>query len=202
MKKALLIASMAMLAMAGTTQAAGNAEAGKTKSVVCAACHGVDGNSGVNPMWPKLAGQHENYIIKQVNDFKANKRTEAMMAPMVAPLSDEDIADLAAYFSSQKPTIGEAAADKVAAGEQLYRAGNATSGVSACTACHGPTGSGNPMANFPSLSGQGAAYVVKALKDFRSGTRNNDAGGMMQDVASRLTDAEIDAVAQYVQGLH
>lgn len=202
MKKALLIASMAMLAMAGTIQAAGNAEAGKTKSVVCAACHGVDGNSGVNPMWPKLAGQHPNYIIKQVNDFKANKRTEVMMAPMVAPLSEQDIADLAAYFSSQKRTIGEAAADKVAAGEKLYRAGNATSGVSACTACHGPTGSGNPLANFPGLSGQGAAYVVKALKDFRSGTRNNDAAGMMQDVASRLTDAEIDAVAQYVQGLH
>lgn len=202
MKKALLIASMAMLAMAGTTQAAGDAEAGKTKSAVCAACHGVDGNSGANPVWPKLAGQHPNYIIQQLQDFKAGKRTEAMMSPMAAPLSEEDMANLAAYFSSQTRTIGEAAADKVAAGENLYRAGNASSGVSACTACHGPTGAGNPLSNFPSLSGQGAAYVVKALKDFRSGTRNNDTAGMMQDVASRLTDTEIDAVAQYVQGLH
>lgn len=202
MKKALLVASMTMLAFAGATYAAGNAEAGKTKSAVCAACHGADGNSGANPVWPKLAGQHPNYIIQQLNDFKSEKRTEAMMAPMVAPLSEEDIADLAAYFSSQKRTVGEAAADQVAAGEKLYRAGNATSGVSACTACHGPTGSGNLLSNFPSLSGQGAAYVVKALKDFRSGTRNNDTAGMMQDVASRLTDAEIDAVAQYVQGLH
>lgn len=202
MKKALLIASMAMLAMAGTTQAAGDAEAGKTKSAVCAACHGADGNSGANPVWPKLAGQHPNYIIQQLQDFKAGKRTEAMMSPMAAPLSEEDMANLAAFFSSQKRTIGEAAEDKVAAGEQLYRAGNATSGVSACTACHGPTGTGNPLSNFPSLSGQGAAYVVKALKDFRSGTRNNDTAGMMQDVASRLTDAEIEAVAQYVQGLH
>ena len=202
MKKALLIASMAMLAMAGTTQAAGNAEAGKTKSAVCAACHGVDGNSGANPLWPKLAGQHPGYIIQQLQDFKAGKRTDTMMAPMAAPLSEEDMADLAAYFNGQQRTIGEADADQVAEGEKLYRAGNAVSGVSACSACHGPAGSGNPLSNFPSLSGQGAEYVAKALKDFRSGTRNNDAAGMMQDVASRLTDAEIDAVAQYVQGLH
>lgn len=202
MKTALLIASMAMLAMAGATQAAGNAEAGKTKSAVCAACHGVDGNSGANPVWPKLAGQHPNYIIQQLQDFKAGKRIDTMMAPMAAPLSEEDMADLAAYFNGQQRTIGEADANLVAEGEKLYRAGNAASGVSACSACHGPTGSGNPLSNFPSLSGQGAAYVVKALKDFRSGTRNNDAAGMMRDVASRLTDAEIDAVAQYVQGLH
>lgn len=202
MKTALLIASMAMLAIAGATQAAGNAEAGKTKSAVCAACHGADGNSGANPVWPKLAGQHPNYIIQQLQDFKAGKRIDTMMAPMAAPLSEEDMADLAAYFNGQKRTIGEADANLVAEGEKLYRAGNAASGVSACSACHGPTGSGNPLSNFPSLSGQGAAYVVKALKDFRSGTRNNDAAGMMRDVASRLTDAEIDAVAQYVQGLH
>ncbi len=202
MKKALLGVAMAMLAIAGAAQAAGNAEAGKTKSVVCAACHGADGNSGVNPLWPKLAGQHPNYIIKQLRDFKANKRTEAMMAPMAAPLSEQDIADLAAYFSSQKRSIGEAAADKVAAGEKLYRAGNAANGVSACTACHGPTGAGNPLSNFPGLSGQSADYVVKSLKDFRSGDRNNDTAGMMQDVSSRLTDEQIDAVAQYVQGLH
>ena len=202
MKKALLVAAMAMLAVAGTTQAAGDAEAGKAKSAVCAACHGADGNSGANPVWPKLAGQHPGYILKQLADFKANKRSDAMMSPMAAPLSEADMADLAAYFSSQKRTVGEAAADKVAAGEQLYRAGNAANGVSACTACHGPTGSGNPQANFPSIAGQGAAYTVKALKDFRAGSRNNDTGAMMQDVASRLTDAEIEAVAQYVQGLH
>ena len=124
------------------------------------------------------------------------------MAPMAAPLTDEDMVNLAAYFSSQKATVGETAADKLAAGQSLYRGGNAANGVSACTACHGPKGEGNPQANFPNLSGQSAAYVAKALQDFRSGARANDAGKMMSDIASRLTDAEIEAVSQYVQGLH
>lgn len=202
MKKVLVIASLVFLASGGVVQAAGDAEAGKTKSAVCAACHGMDGNSGANPVWPKLAGQHPSYITKQLIDFKEGKRTDTTMAPMAVPLSDADIADLAAYFSAQTRTVGVAAEDKVAAGEQLYRAGNAESGVAACTACHGPTGSGNPQSNFPALSGQGAAYTVKALKDFRSGARTNDAGRMMGDVASKLTDAEIEAVASYIEGLH
>lgn len=202
MKKVLMIASLFAFASSGVVLAAGDAEAGKAKSAACAACHGMDGNSGVNPVWPKLAGQHTAYITKQLNDFKNNKRTDTTMAPMAMPLSDQDIADLAAFFSAQTRTVGAAAEDKVAVGEQLYRAGNAESGVAACTACHGPNGSGNPQSNFPALSGQGAAYTAKALKDFRSGARNNDAGSMMADVASKLTDTEIEAVASYIEGLH
>ncbi len=201
MKKALLIASFVAMAAVGVAQAAGNAAAGKTKSAACAACHGADGNSGVNPLWPKLAGQHPKYIKKQLHDFKAGKRKDGTMAPMAAPLNDQDIENLAAYFSSQKRTIGAAAKDKVALGEKVYRAGG-SNGAPACSGCHGPAGGGNGAANFPSLSGQSAAYVAKQLKDFRSGARNNDMNGMMAGVAAKLTDAEIDAVSQYVQGLH
>ena len=202
MKKALLIASFVAMAATGVAQAAGDAAAGKAKATaVCAACHGADGNSGVNPLWPKLAGQHPKYIMKQLHDFKAGKRKDGTMAPMAAPLSDEDMENLAAYFSSQTRTIGEAAKDKVALGEKLYRAGG-SNGAPACSGCHGPAGGGNALANFPSLSGQSAAYVAKQLKDFRSGARSNDMNGMMAGVAAKLTDAEIEAVAQYVQGLH
>ncbi len=201
MKKVLLIASIFALATTQGVQAAGDAAAGKTKSAACAACHGADGNSGANPLWPKLAGQHAKYIVKQLSDFKAGARKDPTMAPMAAPLSDQDRADLAAYFSSQTRTVGEAAADKVDAGATLYRAGN-SNGAPACSGCHGPAGAGNGPANFPSIGGQSAAYVEKQLKAFRSGARSNDANGMMAGVASKLSDADIAAVAQYVQGLH
>ncbi|HDK37920.1 MAG TPA: cytochrome c4 [Thiolapillus brandeum] len=201
MKKALLIASFVAMAVSGAAQAAGDAAAGKTKSAACAACHGADGNSGANPLWPKLAGQHPKYIKKQLHDFKANKRKDATMAPMAAPLKDQDIEDLAAYFSSQSRTVGVAAADQVELGQSLYRAGS-SNGAPACSGCHGPAGAGNVAANFPGLSGQSAAYVAKQLKDFRSGARSNDLNGMMAGVAAKLTDKEINAVSQYVQGLH
>ncbi len=201
MKKWLLTASIALAFTASLVQAAGNADEGKTKSAVCAGCHAADGNSGLNPLWPKLAGQHPQYIEKQLKDFKAGNRTDPLMAPMAMPLSEQDVADLAAYFSSQTKKIGTAAADQVAKGEQLFRAGNPATGVAACMACHGPTGTGNPQALFPALNGQNAAYVEKALKDFRSGARANDTAMMMQGVVARMTDAEIAAVAQYIQGL-
>lgn len=200
MKKLLLIASVAALAAFGTAQA-GDATAGKAKSAACAGCHGMDGNS-VNGMWPKLAGQHEAYLAKQLADFKAGKRVDPTMAGMAAPLSEADMADLAAYFGSQKTKLGSAAEDKVELGQAIYRAGNSASGVPACAACHGPTGTGNAQAKFPRLSGQHTTYVVKALKDFRSGARANDAGQMMRNIAAKMTDAEIEAVAAYVQGLH
>jgi cytochrome c553 len=201
MKKLLLIASLASLAAAGTVQAAGDAEAGKAKSAACAACHGVDGNSAA-PTFPKLAGQHADYLAKQLAEFKSGDRQDPTMNGMAAPLSEQDMADLAAFYASQEASIGKAAEDKVALGETLYRAGNSASGVAACAACHGPTGVGNPMANFPSLSGQHADYTVAQLKSFRSGARANDAGAMMRGVADKMTDAEIEAVAQYIQGLH
>jgi cytochrome c553 len=169
----------------------------------------------VNPTWPKLAGQHPDYIVKQLQAFRstkpADKRSDPLMtAQAMLIASEQDIEDLAAYFSSQKPTGGVAAPELVRGdvtiylkdGENLYRAGNEATGVAACMGCHGPKGVGNPGANFPRISGQHAAYVEKALKDFRDGNRTNDAQKMMQGVAHNMTDEEIAAVAQYVQGLH
>ena len=199
--KQLLITSIASLALLGAAHAAGDATAGKTKSAMCAACHGADGNSPA-PNFPKLAGQHPDYITKQLMAFKGGERTDATMNAMAAALSEQDMADIAAFYATQTGTAGKAAADKVELGETLYRAGNMASGVAACAACHGPTGSGNPMANFPSLNGQHADYTVAQLKNFRSGARANDAGSMMRGVAGKMTDAEIEAVAQYIQGLN
>jgi cytochrome c553 len=201
MKKLLLITSIASLAMLGTAHAAGDAEAGKTKSAMCAACHGADGNS-VAPNFPKLAGQHADYLTKQLKEFKSGERKDATMNGMTAALSEQDMADLGAFYAAQKGAVGTAAEDKVAVGETIYRAGNSASGVAACAACHGPTGTGNPMANFPSLSGQHADYTMLQLKNFRDGTRANDAGSMMRGVAKMMSDSEIEAVAQYIQGLH
>ena len=188
-------------ALAATTSlAAGDAAAGKTKAAACAACHSADGNS-VNPVWPKLAGQHAPYLVKQLANFKAGERNNAMMAPMAAPLSEQDMADIAAYFSGQTQNGGKADPALVAAGEKLFRGGNATTGVAACMGCHGPNGMGNPPANFPRLSGQHAAYTVTQLKTFRSGERANDAGMMMRNIAARMTDDEMKAVASYIEGL-
>ncbi|MFA5531009.1 MAG: c-type cytochrome [Thiohalomonadaceae bacterium] len=180
---------------------AGDAAAGQGKAAVCAACHGMDGNSLV-PLFPKLAGQHTDYIVKQLAAFQSGERKDETMAPMAAPLSDQDVADLAAYFNSQKASVGVANPELAEAGGKIYRGGIAGKGVSACMACHGPSGAGNPAANFPSLSGQQAAYVAKALRDFRSGARATDPAGMMRNLAVKMSDAEIDAVAEFVAGLH
>jgi len=200
MKKTAIAAAL-LLGAISAAQAAGDPAAGKTKSATCVACHGADGNS-VNPLWPKLAGQHAEYITKQLMDFKAGDRKNSTMSPMAAPLSEQDVADLAAYFSSQQVAIGSADPEKAAPGRKIYQAGNPETGVAACMACHGPSGTGNPVAKFPRLTGQHADYVAKALKDFRSGTRANDPGSMMRSVAAKMSDAEIEAVAQYITGLH
>ena len=199
-----LIAVLAMsMTLASTgVSAAGNAEAGKAKATNCAGCHGVNGNS-TNPAWPKLAGQHADYTAKQLADFKAGKnRSEALMVAQVSALSKQDMDDLGAYFAKQKGSQGGADKTLVAAGAKLYRGGNKKKGVAACIACHGPTGAGNPAANFPMLSGQHATYVEKAMKDFRSGKRTNDANKMMQNIAEKMSDKEIKAVASYISGLH
>ena len=201
MKKMLTIAVLASLAMLGTAHAAGDAAAGKAKSAACAACHGPDGNSAA-PTFPKLAGQHPDYTAKQLAEFKSGERKDATMNGMAAPLSEQDMADLAAYYATQKASVGKAAEDKVELGQTIYRAGNTATGVSACAACHGPTGSGNAMAKFPGLSGQHADYTAMQLKNFRAGARANDAGSMMRSIAKKMSDAEIEAVAQYIQGLH
>ena len=167
----------------------------------CAGCHGADGNSA-NPQWPKLAGQHPNYLAKQLADFKAGKRKDPIMQGQAAALSDADMAELGKFFASKKTSAGAADKKLVALGEKIYRGGNKTSGVAACAACHGQSGAGNPGAKFPALSHQHATYVEKALNDFKSGARANDAGKMMRMIATKMTDAEIKAVASYIQGLH
>jgi cytochrome c553 len=201
MKKWLMTLSMATAMVSSVAVAGGDAAAGKAKSAMCAGCHMADGNS-VNGMWPKLAGQHESYIIKQLQDFKAGDRVDPTMQPMAAGLSEDDMANLAAFYSSQALKGGEADPALVEKGKEIFMSGNMATGVAACSACHAPNGVGNPAANFPALQGQHADYTVKTLKDFRAGNRANDAGKMMQGVAAKMTDDEIAAVASYIQGLN
>jgi cytochrome c553 len=180
--------------------AAGSKEAGQTKSVPCVACHGIDGNSA-NPEWPSIAGQHESYLIRQLKAFREGGRQNALMTPMATSLTDEDIADLAAWFSSQTARGGETEPSKLNLGQKVYRAGNMKEETMACAACHGPAGRGNPLASYPAIQGQHATYLAAQLRAYRSGARTSDANQMMRSVAARLSDAEIDAVASYVQGL-
>lgn len=180
---------------------AGDPGKGKTLSITCAACHSADGNS-INPVWPKLAGQHAEYLVKQIQDFKEGKRVNAQMAPMVASLSEEDIADIAAYFASQKIKPGAAKPELIEAGQQIYRAGDSQTGIPACMACHGPAGTGNPAALYPAIAGQHAAYTAIQLKAFKSEERNNDANKVMRSIAGSMTNAQIEAVSEYIQGLH
>lgn len=200
--KRLLMAAVLGMAMSTTSlvMAAGNAGAGKGKAAVCAACHGTDGNS-LSDAFPKLAGQHEGYIVKQLMDFKNGDRQNALMAPMVANLSEQDMADLGAYYASQKTAPGAVSEELVAAGEQIYRGGNKETGVPACMACHGPNGSGVPAANWPKLSAQYSSYVETQLHAFAKGDRANDSNSMMRDIASKMSEAEIKAVSAYVFGL-
>ena len=187
---------------------AAKAETAKAQNIasqVCAACHAADGNSAI-PANPKLAGQFPEYLAKQLGDFKAtaNKkpvRESAVMTGMVANLSAADMKSLAAFYAGQKPKPGVATQKELAAlGQKLWRGGNAASGVPACAGCHGPAGAGIP-GQYPRLSGQHAEYVAAQLKLFRDSGRANDPNGVMRGVAARMTEREINAVAQYAAGL-
>ena len=182
----------------GPATAAGDAEAGKAKSGVCAACHGANGNSA-NPQWPSLAGQHASYIIAQLQYFKSGQRENVLMSSQAVGLSDEDMADLAAYYAGLPLEVPGAVEAAVESGESVYRGGNGNTGLSACIGCHGPAGRGNPGAAMPAIGGQHATYTTSTLKAYRSGERVN---AMMNGIAKRLTDAEIEALAGYLQGLH
>ena len=184
--------------------AKGDAAAGQAKSAICAACHGVDGNSTV-PNWPKLAGQHEKYMVRQVTLIKSGDRQVPEMLGIVPGLSDQDIEDLSAYFASQEAVPGVADQSQVMLGERIYRAGNAESGVPACMSCHGPAGEGNAPAGYPALAGQHSVYSSKMLTAFRTGENYGDddtPSGIMNGSASALSDEEIAAVASYIQGLY
>jgi len=181
---------------------AGNAEAGKTKAAACGGCHGMDGNSMI-PAYPKLAGQNEAYIVKQIHDFKANStRQNAIMLGMAAALSDEDAADIGAYYQSQK--LASAAPfdeSKLAAGREIYKGGNLQTGVPACQACHGPNGSGTAGIGYPQLGGQYVDYTLAQLKAFKEGTRSNDDKMLMRSIVEKMSDDEMAAVANYIASL-
>jgi cytochrome c553 len=195
-----LIAALAA-GMLGTTgaYAAGDAAAGaKIATTVCVACHAADGNS-VMTANPKLAGQHAEYLVKQLKDLKAGKRNNPVMGPMAATLSDEDVLNVAAYFSAQNPKAGAAKSNGAGSvGEKIYKGGIASKGVPACAACHGPSGAGIPV-QFPRVAGQHAEYLTNQLKAFRSGERAN--GPMMKTIAAKMSDEDIAAVTDYMQGL-
>jgi len=181
--------------------AQGDAAVGRSKAAICATCHGAEGNSEL-PMNPKLAGQNATYITKQLMDYKSGVRSNQTMSAMVLNLSEQDMQDISAWYSSQQVTLQGADPKFVELGESLYRAGNKELAVPACSACHSPTGRGNAPAGFPSLGGQHAEYTLQQLKDFRAGVRQNDESSMMRIVVERLTDRELEALASYVSGLH
>jgi len=182
--------------------AAGDITAGKEKAAVCTACHGEKGVSN-NPEWPNLAGQHADYLMKQLMDYKKGKtRNNASMTPVVAGLSKQDMADLSAYYASLPLPKGATPKKYVSRGEQLYRGGDISQHITACIACHGPRGLGNAQAGFPVLSAQHALYTVTTLKQFKNNERTNDLNQIMQDITSRMSTEDMEAVAYYMQGLH
>ncbi len=166
MKLSYAIALAALIAASPVWSAGGDAAAGQTKAAVCAACHGVDGNS-VDPQYPKIAGQHEDYTAQQLALFKNGKRDNAIMLGFSVTLSDQDMADLGAYFATQKATSDIADEAFVAVAQVLYRSGDAKRGIPACMACHGPTGTGNPASLYPSVASQHAKYSADVLRRFR-----------------------------------
>ena len=180
----------------------GSAEDGKAKALTCTACHGAEGNSS-SALWPNIAGQNAPYTLAQLKAFKDGTRKDPLMSSQAMLLSDQDMADLAVYFESL-PRAAQAVANAslIDRGEALYRGGNKESGVSACLACHGPSGRGNPAAEYPALQGQHAAYTAKQLRDYSAGTRETDGKTrMMRDIAVRLDKEDIEAISSYVQGL-
>jgi len=202
--------ALAIAAAAPILHAEGDADAGKQKAGVCASCHGEQGNSLV-PAFPKLAGQHASYLVKQLQAFKKGSRQNDMMAGFAMTLSDDDAADIAAYYAGQKITPNplpatdgdvqgqagtpKAVSELIRQGSDLYRNGDLAHEVSACIACHGPTGEGNKPAAFPSLKSQHADYLIKSLTDYKTGKRGNDPNNIMQMIAKKMTEEEIKAVA-------
>jgi len=181
----------------------GDATAGQAKAGVCAACHGIDGNPA-SSQYPKLAGQHETYIVRQVGLFKSHKRDSPIMMGFAMPLGDQDMHDIGAYFASKTSLPGVADSKLVARGEALYRGGDSASGTPACMACHGPDGRGNPGAGYPQLAGQYADYVTLKLKDWHDGKSwgDDDHAQIMPAVVKGLSDGDIAALASYIEGLH
>lgn len=208
-------AAVQSLAESDVPAVPGDATAGADKAAACAACHGADGNSA-DPQYPKIAGQHETYLARQLALFKDGTRDNAIMLGFASLLTPQDMRDIGAYFATQKALAGIADDSEIAegpnqgrkfyeVGESLYRGGDAARGVPACMACHGPTGRGNPGSAYPAVAGQHSAYTTLKLTDFRSGLafgKDANANTVMVDVAKNLTDEEIASLSSYIEGLH
>jgi len=215
MKKTIIIfVSIVIATLSTSTLASGDAGAGQTKSATCMGCHGLAGNSTMSN-FPKLAGQGEGYILKQLQEFKSGARDNAIMEGVVASLSEQDMMDIAAYYSTQTISENSAKADEetIKLGRKIYLGGKKDTQTTACIACHGPKGLGIPSAKFPALGAQHAEYTAIQLKAFRQYSineqtgsddiaRDNDYEGMMRSVAKGLTTVEIEALAEYIAGLH
>lgn len=208
MRKSLvsLAITMGLVGMAHAQNApeevvAGDPSAGREKAQVCAACHGQQGISAA-PTFPNLAGQQPNYLAKQITDIRDGERVVPQMAGIVDNLTEQDIADLAVFYANQDPNLGQADPELAERGIQLYRAGSLAKGIPACSACHMPSGEGVNTARYPALSGQHPEYTISTLQDFASGERTNDPSAIMQGIAAKLSDAEMEALANYVYGLN
>ena len=180
----------------------GSAEAGKARALTCTACHGAEGNS-VSPLWPNIAGQNAPYILAQLQAFKDGSRQDPLMSSQAMMLSEDDMANLAVYFESL-PAAAQSVADQslLDRGEALYRGGSKAEEASACLACHGPSGRGNPAAKYPALNGQHAAYIAKQLNAYADATRTTDGKTrVMRDIVANLDKEDIAALSSYVQGL-
>jgi len=184
-------------------QADADAAAGKDKAQACAACHGQQGISPTGA-FPNLAGQQASYLAKQIMDIRDGRRMVAQMAGQVDNFSDQDAWDVAVYYADMEPALGQVEADEalIERGRTLYRAGDMAKGIPACAACHSPTGEGIGSAVYPALSGQHPEYTLSTLQDFAAGERNNSPANMMSDIASKMSDRDMEAVANYVLGLH
>jgi len=195
-----------MMSWSLVAHAAGDADAGKTQAAACGACHGQDGASPIDPTYPHLAGQNEKYLFNQLKMIQDNERNIVLMTGQLNGKTDQDLADLAAYYASLPVKVSQTDGtdEALAAASRIYRAGIARKGVAACSACHGPDGSGNAQAGFPRISGQPAAYTIAQLTAYRERLRATDElyGGMMRGVAEGLTDTEIALVASYIEGLY
>ncbi|MDN5869446.1 MAG: cytochrome c4 [Nitrococcus sp.] len=201
-KRLITFFALAPLSVAVMAFEGGSPQAGKEKAAACAGCHGADGNS-TSGEFPNLAGQHASYLYEQLRLFKSGERKSPIMQAQAANLSDQDMKDLAAYFSSQIMQVGSASKALVDQGERLFRGGIPAKGVPACTGCHGPAGLGNPPAKYPRISGQNAPYLAEELRAYRAGERGDyPLGRTMQDVAAELTNEQIKALASFLSGLH
>ena len=201
--KSIMVAAATLMAL--TSHAAGDAEAGAAQAVTCAACHGQDGATAIDPSYPNLAGQSAKYLNRQLQMFQSGERDVPLMTAQLIGKSAQDLENLAAYYASLPSKIGEAAGsdDDIKAARMIYKGGIADRGVAACAACHGPGGLGNDQAGFPKIGGQAVGYTIAQLTAYREGLRASDEayGAMMRNVAAGLTDGQIKDLADYIHGL-